>query len=245
MKKLILLSLLLLFSISLMAQDIIVTKDGERIEAKIVEEYEAVIKYALFSELDGALHLLLKTNIKTITYQNGRVENFDAVSNDAEKITQVGSSTNPKGQKALEKIRENVIRINPLVTLIGAFVDMFEIEVQYARYLTSNLAIPFDFDYGRVKVDTYGRERVINGFSLMTGVEAVPITHRQKSGLFVNILAGVMLFDDEVGFLTNVNLGYQLMSKEGFVMNAAIGLEYNGITNRLRPRFMLALGFAF
>lgn len=61
-------------SISLFAQDIIVTKDAKKIEAKILEVSKNEIKYKEFNYLDGPTFVLGVEDINTIIYANGKVE---------------------------------------------------------------------------------------------------------------------------------------------------------------------------
>ena len=65
------------FACACFAQDIIVTKDSKRIEAKVTEINADDIKYKLFDNQDGPVYSLLKSNIVTIIYQNGMVEIFE------------------------------------------------------------------------------------------------------------------------------------------------------------------------
>ena len=142
-----------------------------------------------------------------------------------------------------EKEFKNVIRINPLAIIIAAAeYDGLELDMQYARYITPKVAIPVELD---IFLSDWG-----NGFALLTGIEAVPVTtKRQKSGLFLNALAGIIVLDDvgysEAGLMTTANIGYQLMTKKGFVFNVAIGSRYDTITEEIRGNFMLSVGFAF
>lgn len=67
----------------LLAQDIIVTKEGKDIQAKVLEITENEIKYLDFENQEGPTHVLNKTNVLLIRYQNGKNEVF---SNDASPI---------------------------------------------------------------------------------------------------------------------------------------------------------------
>ena len=60
----------------LSAQDIIVTKDSRRIEAKVTEVNIDDVKYKVFTHQDGPTYTLLKSDIVSILYQNGNVETF-------------------------------------------------------------------------------------------------------------------------------------------------------------------------
>ena len=59
------------------AQDVIVTKDARKINAKVTEVNVDNIKYRNFDNLDGPTYTLLKSDIVTILYQNGQVETFE------------------------------------------------------------------------------------------------------------------------------------------------------------------------
>jgi len=232
MKKIFLLFLFFSFFTGLFAQDIIITKKGERIEAKVITVYEAVIKYALFSDPDGPTFLIMKSKIESLTYANGVVEILEnEKSNTAESNVIALNTAKP------EKIFKNVIKVKPLATVIGAVLGFFELDLQYARYLTPKIAIP-------VEVDFVGGGNLGMAFGFMTGIEGVPVTHRQKSGLYLNALAGVIIYDG-VSVLANPNIGYQLITKSGFAFSATIGALYSGYTNVVTPRFSLDFGFAF
>jgi len=224
MKQFIFFSLLLSFSTYLFAQDIIVTKTGERIEAKVLVEYDAVIKYALFSDPDGPTQLIIKEKIATLTYENGEVATFEDV-----KI---------KAAEPPEVIRKNILRFKPLATILAAAVfGYFELGIHYATYLGPKVAIPIEFDF-------FALANVGTGFTLMTGIEAVPLTHRQKSGLYLNGLIGVWVFQG-VAIVVNPNIGYQLVTKKGFVFNANLGPRYHGLTKKVDLRYAIDIGFAF
>ena len=71
-----LLSLIFCVSI-LMAQDIIITKDSKRIEAKIIEVTPTTVKYKKWSYQDGPDIHEAKSNIAAIMWGNGEVEAFN------------------------------------------------------------------------------------------------------------------------------------------------------------------------
>jgi hypothetical protein len=225
-----------------MAQNIIVTKAGERFEAIILGEDEAEIELMLFNSNDSTIYLLSKEDIETITYQEKKTEDFEEVlpQSNIEIITPEDDVVMelPVAKQTSERIRKNILRINPLTTILGAVLGGFEVELQYAGYFHPKVGVPILIDIASFSG--------IFGFAIMAGIEAVPLTHRQKSGLFINALAGVMgINDTEIGFVCNANLGYQLVSKGGFVLTGALGPEYNTITNTFRAKIMLAFGFGF
>ena len=250
MKKIILVFILSSFSVFLLAQDIIITQDNETIKAIIVTEYEAVIKYALYDDPDGPTHLILKSKINSIAYKNGRVEYFDipSVSTPANPNI-IAVDNNPVVSQ--EKIRNNMIRINPLVPILGAIMfGMIDIEFQYAGYIAPKVAIPIDIEFGGI--NDVGMVAI-----LMTGIEVVLATHRQKSGPVLQAFVGPYInaidvvarnhyrLNRGVWVAAKAGIGYQLVSKSGFVLNTAVGLKYNSFENRIAFNIDLNLGVAF
>ena len=225
-------------------QDVIITKKAEKIMAKITEIDIDVVKYKRYDYQEGPTYTIKKSDIASIIYQNGKVEVFEQskeeVKNNPLKQEVVSIPIDElKLQAPPEKLFKNVVRFNPLATVVAAVaLGSFELDMQYARYLTPKVGIPVEFD-------VFISERWGSGFALLSGIEAVPATHRQKSGLFLNLLAGIFVFDEEVGFMTTANIGYQLMTKNGFAFNVALGPRFNTITEVVTPNFMLSLGFAF
>ena len=59
------------------AQDVIVTRDAKKINAKVMEVNAENIKYKLFEYQDGPTYTLPRSNIVSIIYQNGEVETFE------------------------------------------------------------------------------------------------------------------------------------------------------------------------
>ena len=58
------------------AQDIIITKDAQKIFAKINEVGENVVKYKKFDNLEGPIYTMKKADISSIIYENGTVDVF-------------------------------------------------------------------------------------------------------------------------------------------------------------------------
>ena len=77
MKKLFLsLIVLLLAAASAFAQDLITTKDGTDIKAKILEVTSTEVKYKKYNNLDGPTFTLRKSEILIVRYENGENEVF-------------------------------------------------------------------------------------------------------------------------------------------------------------------------
>lgn len=70
MKK-ILLILNILLSISVMAQDVIIKRNGDELQCKIVEVSKNEVKYKRWSNQEGPMFAEKKTDIFMIKYENG------------------------------------------------------------------------------------------------------------------------------------------------------------------------------
>lgn len=75
MRKLCLVLSLCLSSL-IYAQDVIVLNDGSSIFSKVLEIDASQVKYRKYSNLDGPIYTMNITEILSIKYQNGEVENF-------------------------------------------------------------------------------------------------------------------------------------------------------------------------
>ena len=69
------------FVISANAQDVIITKEGKKINAKVTEINEGDIRYKNFDNLEGPSYSMKKSEISSILYQNGKVEVFNTNNN--------------------------------------------------------------------------------------------------------------------------------------------------------------------
>jgi len=128
-----------------------------------------------------------------------------------------------------------LVRFRPPATVSLAFGGL-EIVATWTPYVTSNIGIP-------VEVDIVSIGGIV-GFSLMSGIEAVPVGSREKNGLFLTALAGPLFIDQYVTLIARANIGYQLVTNGGFVFTPAIGAKYNGITG-IGLDLMLDIGYAY
>lgn len=60
------------------AQDTIITKDGESIQAKVYEINQGEIHYKKWSNMDGPIYTIDRNSVSSITYQNGSKEDLAA-----------------------------------------------------------------------------------------------------------------------------------------------------------------------
>lgn len=84
MKKLLLLCPLCCLSLLAVAQDIIVTADAKKINAKILEVSKSEIKYKEIDNLEGPTFILDTSDINIIIYANGKVVLYNKATDDTE-----------------------------------------------------------------------------------------------------------------------------------------------------------------
>ena len=76
MKRLVFVTALVLFGVTAFAQDVITTKDGDDIQAKVIEITETDVMYKKYSNPNGPTYILSKSDILIVRYENGEKEVF-------------------------------------------------------------------------------------------------------------------------------------------------------------------------
>ncbi len=99
MKK-ILLFLFLLSATTVLAQDVIVRKDGSTILSKVIEIGNTEVKYKKFSNQNGPTYAN-KSAIQTINYENGEKETFDNVQALQQVPIQLGYTKHNQGHEQI------------------------------------------------------------------------------------------------------------------------------------------------
>ena len=81
MKKQIILTMLSLSALNVVAQDVVVKKDGGTILAKVLEVNQDNIKYKKFSNQNGPTYTINLSDVMSVNYENGEKETFDVSAN--------------------------------------------------------------------------------------------------------------------------------------------------------------------
>ncbi len=76
MKKILFTMLAIVFAVASIADDIIITKDAQRINGKIEEVGVDVLKYRRSDNPTGPIYTIHKNDISSVIYENGSVETF-------------------------------------------------------------------------------------------------------------------------------------------------------------------------
>jgi len=131
----------------------------------------------------------------------------------------------------------SLVKFKPLATILGAALGIFNFEIAVVHYVAPKIGIPVEVQFAT----GHGAY----GVAFLSGIEAVPAIHREKSGLFLDLLVGGMFISaGNLGFCTTAHIGYQLVTKTGFVLNPAIGIKYDTIENIPGLHFKIDIGFA-
>jgi len=77
-----------LIGFSISAQELIVLRNGNMIEARVLEISPTEIRYKHFDHLDGPTIVILAADVLSIRYENGRIETINAISATEQRNTQ-------------------------------------------------------------------------------------------------------------------------------------------------------------
>lgn len=113
MKHLLSIALGLLFSLNLVAQDQIITREGDIIDGEVMKIGTSEIEYKKAENPDGPIYTILKNDVLSIKFENGTVEKFEIVEESAPVVTSPPASTGdpsvttsePGGAKASSQYR--------------------------------------------------------------------------------------------------------------------------------------------
>lgn len=119
MKKTITLLLCIICATMMYAQDIIITKDSKRIEAKIIEVTTTTVKYKKWNYQDGPDIYEAKSNIAAIMWGNGEVEAFNVEVAEA-PVEQKETVETPVAKQETSVVKREVVKQDlPYITKSG------------------------------------------------------------------------------------------------------------------------------
>ena len=107
MKRLLLMIAILASGLTIFAQDIIVTRDAKRIDAKVLEINIDNVRYKDFENQDGPIYTIPKQDIASIIYQNGKVETFLTQTTPVAPQAQPTQPTQPTPQAQQPNVQQN------------------------------------------------------------------------------------------------------------------------------------------
>jgi len=122
-------------SIIAFAQDIIVTTDAQKIEAKILEVSKSEIKYKEIDNLEGPTFVLSTDEINSIIYANGKVVLYSQTKTDEQK--QEKSTSQTSTTSSTEQTTTNVTNYNSEILLLSGEIikgKLMELADSYVAY---------------------------------------------------------------------------------------------------------------
>ncbi len=135
MKQFILAACALMASLMLMAQDIIITNDAQKIEAKILEVSKTEIKYKEKSNLDGPTFILETKEISSIIYSNGQVKVYNQpVQNEVPEKQEITSVAEEAPANVAPTIDESTAQIL-LLSGQTLTVQITDLKSNYVAYI--------------------------------------------------------------------------------------------------------------
>lgn len=221
MKKYFLLSMICIFCISaIYSQDLITTKSGEDILAKVLEISQNEIKFKRFDNVEGPVFILNKSDIIIIRYENGTKDIFSVETEDDKKPSDVFKSIQ-------SQINEDY-SFNSGYRLIA--------ETGYCIGVG-------DFNLHRFKLD------FVNGYQLNThffiGLGTGLRFYSEQNNVYMPIYAEARgnLFTGEISPYASIGIGYSVDISEsggGFYMSPKVGADF-----KLSKKLWLIVGLGY
>jgi hypothetical protein len=143
-----------------------------------------------------------------------------------------------------ENTWKGTVRFNPADMLINLHNALPGMYVTWTPYILPNLGIPTEIDVNLGIGVLPGVE-----VSLLSGAEYISLGSpgKDKNGLLLDAKIGLSLFFNEeakAAFIAKSNIGYQFITKRGFVATPAAWIVYNGRSG-FGLNLMFDLGFAY
>jgi formylglycine-generating enzyme required for sulfatase activity len=221
------------------AQDMIILRDGNVIEAKVTEISASEIKYKRFDHLDGPTIVVPAVNVLSIRYANGKVETFNAVSVPAVR-PEIPQAVSPRPY-ALDPNKLNFgLSLNP-----AGFIP----------YAGGGLSLSFDFNKGRFnsKIDIRsGLGLVFYGNDFFGISSSFNYFHPSRiggfyiGGMIEYSVGGASSYGTTHRFGLAGNLGYKFVTPSGVFFRIGFAGGYSfGKYSALIIRPDLSIGYNF
>lgn len=224
MKQLFLILIFVLSGLpSILAQDIIIRKDGSEVQAKVLELNPDQVKYKRFDNLDGPVYTENKSRILKIKYANGTEDIF--VKESTSTVTVQDQVVWQQPAISVQKVRK--VRYSGLVEAMP-YIGLLNWGLEYDMYDDPAVGLCFGTTHGIQLLDKYF-------FGLGIGLNAesnhlyVPLyfnfrldLSKEKARPFLSFSLGTQfgVFNDyyyedylSVGLWSNAMFGYQFKSR--------------------------------
>lgn len=196
MKKIAILATLLLATLQMLhAQDVIITRQSERIDAKILEVSESEIRYKKQNNPDGPTFVLSTAKVASILYANGEVQTFEA----QKRVAEDNDVQKNSSQKLYNGIEAS---LNPLLAIgLGeGSSTSFLVDAGFGRRFNNNFywGMNIGGHFGSFSALTFGTTArayfpLNSALDVFIDVYAGPYTDFDNFGLMVRLMPGVQI----------------------------------------------------
>jgi len=234
--------IMMLISTNLIAQDKIYLKNGENIEAKVLEVNVDNIKYKKFTNLEGPTFTLAKNEVQMLVYENGESEIFkeESTNENADdsntiinsRVSNVEKGGGPKiglnvGLPVGEYASYTELSVGAEFAYLAEVVDNFEIGglIGYSYYFGGTDGY-YDFeDVGYIPIAFSSRYYFVDR-KLFTGIDlgyGIGVTGSVDGGFYFRPKFGVNLGG------VNLIASYSSINEGGNYNEASLnfGIEFN------------------
>ena len=173
MKKIVSLLFAACVAVGAFAQDLIITRDGQRLEVKVLEVSSAEVKYKEFNNQDGATFILRADEINTVVFENGSVKVFN-VPSQAQSQNQALSQANDNQLAAAVEESAVVEEALPQVPLFTMDDDIYYLgdrrftEAEYLAFVQENCQPAYEAFMKGAKLRKTGWQLLASGLPILT-----------------------------------------------------------------------------
>lgn len=158
-----------------MAQDVITRTNGEKINAKVLKVSPTEIEYKLFDNQDGPLHMLLRSDVNVIVYQNGTKDVFSEMPVDDNTSKLSYRERGIMDAKTYYKPQISGAIVSGAILGYGAIpaIVMFCTPPRYERLNFPSRELMGNYEYSDAYVRKAGqikRSRTVGGYAIGTGI---------------------------------------------------------------------------
>lgn len=173
MKKIVSLLFAACVAVGAFAQDLIITRDGQRVDAKILEVSSTEVKYKDPENPDGATFILRADEINTVVFENGSVKVFNAPSQAQSQNQTLSQANDNQPAAAVEEpaVVEEALPQVPLFTMdddIYYLGDRRFTEAEYLAFVQENCQPAYEAFMKGAKLRKTGWQLLASGLPILT-----------------------------------------------------------------------------
>ena len=224
MKKIVVLVLGLFVVLILHAQDIIITTDAQKIDAKIIEVSKSEIKYKELDNIDGPIFVLETSDINSIIYSTGKVVVYNQ-SKPQDSEQQAEQTPTSQNQHAFEKTdvsRPNKPDVDSLenlakIALLSGdtlFVELLGMNSAYVEYTKGGVRDAINTSQIQTVTLSNGQVRTYNE---TPQPRRTPVSHSQQE--VIRDTQPIEMVQDNIYYDWNNWLDYIMINKKVDINN--------------------------